>query len=56
MDWQKKQRKKLGRPLEGNKRKERINITIDPDVLVKLEELDNKSAFIERLVKEELGL
>lgn len=56
MSWQEEKPKKLGRPADGEKRKTRINITIDDNLIVVMDSLNiNKSKLIESLLLKELN-
>ena len=50
-------RAKRGRPaLLDSEKKRRVNLMLDPDVVAKLQQKDNSSAFVNALLREKLGL
>lgn len=50
-------RVKVGRPrLSENERRVRVNVMLAPDVLEALERVENRSAYIERLIRTDLGI
>lgn len=50
-------RAKRGRPsLADADKKRRVNLMLDPDVVLALQDRDNASAFVNALLREKLGL
>lgn len=50
-------RVKVGRPrLSEDERRVRVNVMLAPDVLEALERVDNRSAYIEQLIRADLGI
>jgi uncharacterized protein (DUF4415 family) len=54
MSWQEDERKKLGRPIEGEQRKVPVNITLDKEVVDRLQKIPNRSKLINQLLKDYL--